>query len=116
MNDQMDDRLIEDYLRSFHPLSPAPLPQRRRPWRLVAVGVAAALVIGVVLIAQFRRVPSGSHGPQLITIGSANDLLAKSSSWKEAIDDAGFAFRSSRADVTLRRSALEFLSQEELSK
>jgi hypothetical protein len=117
VNGQMDDHRFEDYLRSFRPLSPAPLPQRRRQWRLVALGAAAALMIGGLLLPQFRRVPSGSALPQPITIGSANNLLANSSSWKEAIDDAGFAFRSSRANVApFRRSALEFLSQEDLSK
>jgi hypothetical protein len=81
------------------------------------LSAAAALVIGVLLIPQFRRVPSGSAVPQPMTIGSANSLLANSSSWKEAIDAAGFAFRSSQANVApLRRSALEFLSQEDLSK
>lgn len=117
MNGQMDDHRIEDYLRSFRPLSPAPLPQRGRQWRLVALGAAAALVIGVLLFPQFRRVPSESPTPQPVTIGSANNLLASSSSWKEAIDDAGFAFRSSPASVApVPRSALEFLSQEDLSK
>lgn len=117
MNSQMDDDRIEDYLRSFRPLRPAPLPRRRRQWRLVALGAAAALAIGVLLIPQFRRVPSGPAVPQPITIGSANHLLANSSSWKEAIDDVGFAFRSSQVNVApLRRSALEFLSQEDLSR
>lgn len=117
MNGQMDDHRIEDYLRSFRPLSPEPLRQRGRQWRLVALGAAAALVMGMLLLPQFGRVPSESAASQPITIGSANNLLANSSSWKEAIDDAGFAFRSSGTNVApFPRSALEFLSQEDLSK
>lgn len=117
MNGQVDDHQIEDYLRTFRPLRPAPLPQRRRQWRLVALGAAAALVIGVLLLPQLRRTPSEPAVPPPVTIGSANHLLANSSSWKVAIDDAGFAFRSSPANVArFRRSALEFLGQEDLSK
>lgn len=117
MNGQMDDHRIEDYLRSFRPLSPAPFPQRKRQWRLVALAAAAVLVIGVLLLPRFRGVPLESATPHPITIGSANNLLANSSSWKEVIDDAGFAFRRSPADVApVPGSALEFLSQEDLSK
>jgi len=113
----MDDHRIEEYLKSFRPLSPAPLPRPGRQWRLVALAAAAALVIGLLVVPRSRRLPSGPAVPEPITIGSANSLLATSSSWKEAIDDAGFAFRSSREDVApFSRSALEFLSQEDLSK
>lgn len=113
----MDDHQIEEYLRTFRPVRPAALPQHRRQWRFVALATAAALVIGVVILPQFNRAPSRPAMPQPITLGSANNLLVNASSWKEALDDAGFAFRSSPAEVLpFRRSALEFLSQEDLSK
>ena len=118
----MDDHRIEDYLRSFRPLPPAPLPptplpQGRRPGRLIAVGVAAALVMGVLLAPPLHRETPRTALPPTITIGSANDLLARSSSWKAAMDDAGFAFRSSPSHAArFRRTAIQFLSQEDLSK
>lgn len=116
MYDPVDDLRIEEYLRSFRPLPPAPLPKPARPWRLIALGAAAALLMGV-LLPQLRRVPPKADLPPPITIGTSNHSLAHSSSWKVAIDDAGFAFRSTPANaVPLGRTALQFLSQEDLSK
>ena len=117
MDDQLDDQRFEAYLRSFRPLPPAPLPRRQRPWRFVALSAAAAAgIAGLLLDAPFRRVPPVPAEPQSITIGSANQRLANSPSWKSMIDDASFAFHS-QADVAPRRSsALEFLGQEDLSQ
>jgi hypothetical protein len=112
----MDENQIEEYLRSFRPLSPAPFPQRRRQWSFIALGTAAALLIGI-LLRQSPPVPAELSEQQPITIGSANQLLARSSSWKEVIEDSGFAFRTLRTgDAPLSGSALELLSQQELSK
>lgn len=118
MSDQMDDQRIEDYLRTFRPLAPAPLPGRKRRWSFVALSAAAAVLICVLsLAARFGGFRPALAEPQTITMGSASDMLANTSSWKAVIDDAGFAFRTSRANAAPgRRSTLEFLSQEDLSK
>ena len=118
MNGQIDDPRIEVYLRSFCPLPPAPLPKRGRNWKFPALSaVAAGVIVMLMAVPQFRRAQSAWAEPQLITIGSANKLLANSPSWKSVIDDAGFAFRSSPAKPSPHLgSALEFLSREDLSK
>jgi hypothetical protein len=117
VNEPIDDRQIEDYLRSFHPLPAAPLPEPKSRWRFATLSaLAAAAMIVLLLIPQFRREAPALAEQQPITIGSANQLLARSSSWN-MIDDAGFAFRSSQARVSPRhRSVLEFLGREDLSK
>ena len=117
MNDPIDDRQIEDYLRSFHPLPAAPLVEPQRRWRFVTLGaLAAAAMIVLLLILRFRREAPALIETHPITIGSANQLLAGSSSWN-LTDDAGFAFRASTVKFIPRQtSALEFLGREDLSK
>jgi len=116
VDDQINDQQFEAYLRNFHPLSAAPLPKRGRNWGLIALGAAAAgMIVMLWLHLHIRRMPPLSQ-PSLITIRSANQLLAGASSWKSVIDDAGFAFSSSSTNVVPRhKSALEFLGQEDLS-
>jgi hypothetical protein len=117
MNGQIDDRRMEDYLRSFKPLLPAPLPQPKRQWNLALLSAAAALVTGLLLLPQFRPAMSESVAANPNTIGGANHLLANSLSWKEAIDEAGFAFHASPPNASpIGRGALELLSQKDLSK
>jgi len=71
----------------------------------------------LTLIPQFRNAPPALTATQPITIGSANKLLANTSSWESVSDDAGFAFRTASAQTIPKyRSALDFLSQEDLSK
>jgi len=66
---------------------------------------------------QFRNAAPALAETQAITIGGANKQLANTSSWKSVIDDARFAFRASSTQPARGyRSALEFLSQEDLSK
>jgi hypothetical protein len=117
MNDRIDDRQLEEYLRSFQPLPPAPLSIPERRWSFVALSpLAAGIIIALVLLFQLRRIAPVRVEPEPITIGSANKLLTRSSSWNSLIDDPGFAFRS-WANVTTRRGgALEFLGQEDFSK
>ena len=116
MNHQLDDQL-ETYLRSFRPLSPAPLPKPERRWMWLALTAAAALVIAVLSLFLPQRVPPARAGLQPMTIGSANQFLANSTSWRSALDDPALAFQSSSAIPAPRRgSALEFLSQENLSQ
>jgi hypothetical protein len=88
MNGQNDDEQLALYLKSFRPLPPAPLPHKRRPWTLYALGAAAALVIGVLSLVPLRRPGQEAAVPEPNTIGGANLLLANSPSWKSAIDDA----------------------------
>ncbi len=115
MNEQMDDHWIEAYLRSFQPLPPAPLPKRDLRWRFLALSAAATVMVALLLLPRFGRGPSALDEPQPITFGGANELLTGSSSWKVVIDDAGFAFRPSSANIAPRhKSAIEFLSQENL--
>lgn len=117
MNGQMDDRQMEDYLRSFKPLLPAPLPQPKRQWDLAIFSAAAALVMGLLLLPQFRPAPSEFVAAQPNTIGGAHNLLANSLSWKEAIDEAGFAFHASQPSASpIGRGALELLSQKDLTE
>lgn len=118
MHNQTEDQKVESYLKRFRPLPPAPLPQRKRRWRFVPLSAAAAGVIAVLaLLPEFRKAPPAPAEPQPITIGSANELLANTSSWKSVIDDSGFAFRASSTQPPRKyQSALEFLGQEHLSK
>jgi hypothetical protein len=120
----MDDPRMEAYLRTFQPLPAAPLPasvepvRQLRRWGFVALSAAAAAVITVLLlIPRFRTVPPVVVGTQPMTIGSANQILSGSPSWKSTIDDAGFAFHSSSATpLPGRRSVIAFLGQEDLSE
>ena len=128
MYDPMDDDdQLELYLKRFRPLPPEPLPlplpQREWPWRVFAlragaVAWAVAVVVMVLLlIPQFRRVPAAPLEAEPITAGKANTMLIHAASWKEMIDDAGFAFQPPVKRMEPgRQSALEFLSQETLSK
>jgi hypothetical protein len=115
-----DDHQLEAYLRSFSPLAPDPLPKRaRQPWMVFTFsGAAAAAVAAAVLliVPHFRRAPVTPEEELSITLGSADAMLTKAASWDAAIDDPGFAFRPSlkRMDPA-RRSALEFLGQENLT-
>jgi hypothetical protein len=122
-----DDHRLEAYLKSFRPLPPAPLPKVARPWKVFAFSAAAAAAVAAVLLVlpHFRHVSAPVGDPEIpvtlemqpITLGNANALLVNASSWKKAIDDAGFAFRPSlKRTGPGRQSALEFLSQEDLSQ
>jgi len=130
MHDPMDDdHQLELYLKRFRPLPPEPLllplplPQREGPWSVFALRAGAVAwavattVLVLLLIPQFRHVPATPVGAEPITAGKANAMLVHAASWKEMIDDAGFAFRPPVKRMEPgRQSALEFLSQEELSK
>ena len=117
MNGPNDDEQFALYLKSFRPLPAAPLPRRRKPWMLFAVGAAAALLIAVLSLVPSRRAGQKAAVLEPNTIGGANLLLANSPSWKSAINEAGFAFRPSpKPFAPNHRSALEILSQETLKK
>lgn len=122
MNHEIDDdHRIENHLRSFRPLPPAPLPRPKSPWKFAVLSAAAVLVISaLVLPLRFRTATPATlpePEPSLITIGRANRLLTDSPSWKEVIEETGFAFPSpTHANTPKNGSVLEFLSQEDLSK
>jgi len=128
MYDPMDDdHQLELYLKQFRPLPPEPLllplPEREWTWRVFALragAVAWAVAVAVLvllLIPQFRQLPVSPVEAEPITAGRANAMLVHAASWKEMLDDAGFAFQPSVKRMEPgRQSALEFLSQETLSK
>jgi hypothetical protein len=117
VDEQIDDQPIEAYLKSFRPLPPTPLPRPARRWSSVVLYATAASVMVALLLLPLFRSRARVEEPAPITIGSANKLLANSSSWKSTIDDPGFAFRSDAAKVVPgRESALEFLGREDLTK
>jgi hypothetical protein len=109
-----DDERLEVYLRQFRPLVPEPLPavvpghQARRRfvvWAWIAAA-AAFLVMGVITlrirsnraraIESVGNVGNSEHlmNDRPLTIGSANALLAKATSFKAMVDDMAFGSRT----------------------
>jgi hypothetical protein len=106
--DETDEK-FDRYLKQFRPLAPEPLPRKRQARMnnrrfVVAAGIAAAAALVVVsLTVHLRRNPIHSPvgaGPtddarqaadsRSLTIGRANALLARSPSFKTAIDRIAF--------------------------
>ncbi len=117
-----DDRQFETWLKGFEPVAPAPLPVARpRYWQWYAGGAAAAAAALAVALLMPRGpvvVPPGPAAGSPMTFGNANALLVTADSWKSVIDDAGFHFRA-HGDGSRRsagRSAIRYLSQEDLSR
>ena len=125
-----EDERFERYLRQFRPVTPEPLPIKRRGpvswrWWVFAVPAAAALavVVASVLAMYLRNRPTRSPGTknsaaieevrnaEPLTLGRANDLLAHAPSFKAALD--GIAFQRQRSQLSKgTRSALVTLSEE----
>lgn len=124
-----DDERFEQYLKEFRPIAPPSLPIQRgggTSRRAVAmaslVGIAAVLVVAAVL---WRSGPEPNQSPQsenrpvavdqlaaqLLTIRSANAMLAQAPSTKAAIDSV--AWPSQKPPLPQgKRSAFAELSKE----
>ena len=122
----LDDRQFEEYLKEFQPLAPEPLcterQQRagRHPSVSGAWALATAAVVMLVAVIQFRhelltgdqsRTVANSAPLQTLTVGSANILLSRAPSLREALDR--MAFQSQMVQVPKDKiSALTILSTE----
>jgi len=129
----LDDERFEAYLKQFRPLVPDPLPAvepnsgARRKFVLGAwVAAAVAIVVLGALTFHIRtnraRVtenvvnvgnPEHLQDRQLLTMWSANALMAKAPSFKAMVD--GMAFRSQAVPLPKgRRSAVAVLGKEKI--
>lgn len=130
MRNNEDDEFRE-YLRQFRPLDAAPLQVRdgtrviMRPFRLPVWFATAAACLMAILFSLFilRRQPSSSHTAigqgttraldesAPLTLGSANALLARSTSAKSTLDQMAFGPRSVRIPEG-QQSTLAVLNKE----
>lgn len=123
-----DDEQFESYLKQFRPLAAEPLPHReyghalRGWWRLAAwtsaaAALAAAMVFAIYLLP--RHPPSPQEPAEInriansqpLTIRTANELLMRSSSMKDAIDRMAFQSQVSKLSQG-KQSALAVLSKD----
>lgn len=105
----LDDEQFERYLKRFRPLTAEALPLRHRSsplqaWRLplaasitvLLILAASALLFRPSHLAENERTThsiSGKDGGQPVpplTVGSANSLLTRAPSFKEAVDNMAF--------------------------
>lgn len=126
-----DDEQFEKYLKQFRPVAPEALAVKQevramRPLLFAAwVAVAAAILVAVMLSLRFYQRPSPVReprvvgpnverlvNPQLLTIRSANALLASAPSFKAAVESVAFQ-PETRPLSEGRHSALAALSKEE---
>jgi hypothetical protein len=128
-----EDEQFENYLKQFRVLAPKALPigqrgrAKRRPWQFAAwaaaaAGVAVAAVLTLRLVPAYSRphdaIPNAAEANRIansqpLTLGSANDLLAHSSSMEAAIDQV--AFKSQVTELSKgEQSALAVLSKEKI--
>jgi hypothetical protein len=131
VNDPPIDEKFEAHLKQFRPLAPQPLPvdshirAPRRWFVLVACAATAAAVVAVAGLAFHARpgriappvesfaITDQLAKPQSLTIGTANALLARAPSFKDAID--GIAFPTKPAPLPAdKHSALAELSKEKI--
>jgi len=131
INDPPIDEKFEAHLKQFRPLAPQPLPvdshirAPRRWFVLVACAATAAAVVAVAGLAFHARpgriappvesfaITDQLAKPQSLTIGTANALLARAPSFKDAID--GIAFPTKPAPLPAdKHSALAELSKEKI--
>jgi hypothetical protein len=131
VNDPPIDEKFEAHLKQFRPLAPQPLPvdshirAPRRWFVLVACAATAAAVVAVAGLAFHARpgriappvesfaITDQLAKPQSLTIGTANALLARAPSFKDAID--GIAFPTKTAPLPAdKHSALAELSKEKI--
>ncbi|MGE5109912.1 MAG: hypothetical protein ACM3JB_03570 [Acidobacteriaceae bacterium] len=123
----IDDEKFEIYLKRFRPVTPATLPiasapASSHPGALTLVAAVAVLLVVVALVLFLRptgdvkdradAVPVAETVPSPpLTIGSANTLLAKAPSIKEAVD--GMAFHQSNPVLPPgKESAMAVLGKE----
>jgi hypothetical protein len=122
-----DDERFKNYLRQFQPLEPGALLSnvamtKPRLWRLIAVWSVAAAMIAIVVCLLILRHPlrvqvvheiptAERRGPmQILTIASANALLADSPSAQAALDEATFHSQRTKSPKD-KPSALAVLSK-----
>jgi hypothetical protein len=129
--DDERDRQFEGYLKQFHPLAIEPLPieRSRRVIRhrsvLAMVGAAAAILLAAVFL-HFRAgridrleavAGRGSDErlarSQLLTMSSANALLASTPSFDEAVEEMAFPPQTTPLPRD-QYSALAVLSEERI--
>jgi hypothetical protein len=107
------DEKFEGYLRQFRPLAPEPLPggshrliRRRLAVAAMTLAVAVSLIVVWLKLSDQRfalqppfsskswRSSESLTNPRPLTVGRASDLLTRSSSFKEAIDEIAFESRA----------------------
>ena len=112
INNQDDERL-EGYLKQFRPIGPEPLPLKknglaaRLPFVVGSGAVAAGFVAAALFASHHRASPRSLTASQEssveveqmvnaspLTLGSANNLLATSPSFKAAVDQVAFQLRA----------------------
>jgi hypothetical protein len=130
-NAQPIDEKFEAHLKHFRPVDPPPLPVERRVhapqrWFVLAAWAAAAAAVVAVAVVGFHARPGGIAPPvetfavvdqlvkpQSLTIRSANALLARAPSFKEAIDQMAFPPKPAPLPAD-KHSALAELSKEKI--
>lgn len=127
-----DEKQFEAYLKQFRPLDADPFrieEDGRRRRRKLALAICAAAALALVLIATIvahreyqRKLQQKSlrtaqtrelDGPQSLTIGRANELLARDPSFRSVLDE--LASRSRPVQLPRgTQSALNILGKENL--
>ena len=130
-NAQPIDEKFEAHLKQFRPVAPQPLPVERRVhapqrWFVLAAWAAAAAAVVAVAVLGFHARPGRIAPPvetfaivdqlvkpQSLTIRTANALLARAPSFKEAIDQMAFPPKPAPLPAD-KHSALAELSKEKI--
>ena len=130
-NPQPIDEKFETHLKQFRPVDPQPLRVERRVhapqrWFVLAAWAAAAAAVVAVAVVGFHARPGRIAPPvetfavvdqlvkpQSLTIRSANALLARAPSFKEAIDQMAFPPKPAPLPAD-KHSALAELSKEKI--
>ena len=130
-NAQPIDEKFETHLKQFRPVDPQPLPVERRVhapqrWFVLAAWAAAAAAVVAVAVIGFHARPGRIAPPvktfaivdqlvkpQSLTIRTANALLARAPSFKEAIDQMAFPPKPAPLPAD-KHSALAELSKEKI--
>jgi hypothetical protein len=99
---------FEQYLKSFQPRAPEPLPRlSRRPsrrWWWIPAAIAACLTVAFWLRPPVEK-------PTPFTIEASSALLASETPWNDVLDASAFQYQSAAP-----RSVIKLLSQEKLSQ
>ena len=130
-NPQPIDEKFETHLKQFRPVDPQPLRVERRVhapqrWFVLAAWAAAAAAVVAVAVLGFHARPGRIAPPvetfaivdqlvkpQSLTIRTANALLARAPSFKEAIDQMAFPPKPAPLPAD-KHSALAELSKEKI--
>ena len=123
MSDSRDER-FEAYLREFRPAAALPLPTERksasRRYLVSALAAVAAMIVAFAIgvwhtstaqLSSEEASLSQLTNPQLLTLGSANRMLAQGQSVQVVLDS--IPFHSQKVPIRQgQRSALEELGKE----